>query len=66
MNKVMNKVVEILMRRDGDSKQEATERVEQTRDELLQLGTGSFEDSQNIIEENLGLEPDYLFDILDV
>ena len=60
----MNKVVEILMRRDGDSKQEATERVKQTRDELLQLGTGSFEDGQDIIEYNLGLEPDYLFDIL--
>ena len=62
----MNKVVEILMRRDGCSKREATERVEQTRDELLQLGTGSFEDGQDIIEYNLGLEPDYLFDILDV
>ena len=62
----MNKVVEILMRRDDSSKQEATERVEQTRDDILQLGTGSFEDVQEIIEENLGLEPDYLFDILDV
>lgn len=60
----MNKVVKILMERDGMSKDEAIELVEETRDEILACGGG--DEAWDIIEDNLGLEPDYIFDILDI
>ena len=53
----MNKVVEILMERDGNTKQEALERIAQCR-EALESG-----DSEAIMYY-LGLEDDYIFDIL--
>jgi hypothetical protein len=60
----MNKVVKILMERDGMSEDEAIELVEETREETLAC-EGS-EEAWDIIEDNLGLEPDYIFDILDI
>ena len=58
----MNKVVEILMKRDGISEDEASALVRETRDELIMLDN-PFE-ADEIIEDYLGLEPDYLEDIL--
>ena len=58
----MNKVVEILMKRDGISEDEARTLVRETRDELIMLDN-PFE-ADEIIENYLGLEPDYLEDIL--
>lgn len=58
----MNKVVEILMKRDGISEDEASALVRETRDELIMLDN-PFE-ADEIIENYLGLEPDYLEDIL--
>jgi len=58
----MNRVVEILMKRDDMSQQEAEELVSETADELL-AGDSIF-DADDIIMSNLGLEPDYIFDIL--
>jgi hypothetical protein len=58
----MNKVVEILMKRDGISEDEARALVRETRDELIMLDN-PFE-ADEIIEDYLGLEPDYLEDIL--
>lgn len=60
----MNKVVKILMERDGMSEDEAIELVEETREEILAC-EGS-EEAWDVIEDNLGLEPDYIFDILDI
>ena len=60
----MNRVVEILMKRDGISEDEARALVRETRDELIMLDN-PFE-ADEIIENYLGLEPDYLFDILNV
>lgn len=60
----MNRVVKILMERDGISEAEATTLVEDTREEIL---CASFDDAftaDDIIADNLGLEPDYIFDIL--
>lgn len=54
-------VVEVLMKRDGLSESEAVELVEETREELL--SADPFE-ADDIIACNLGLEPDYLMDIL--
>lgn len=58
----MNRVVEILMKRDGVSEEEARTLIRETRDELIMLDN-PFE-ADEIIENYLGLEPDYLEDIL--
>ena len=56
----MNKVIEILINRDGLTESEAKELIDETREMII---TGP-EDADQIISEQLGLEPDYLFDIL--
>lgn len=57
----MNRVVKILMDRDGITRKEAEELIEETRDEIL--ANDSFY-ADDIILNNLGLEPDYIMDIL--
>ena len=58
----MNRVVEILMKRDGMSQEEAEQLIEDTRAELLD--STNVLDADEIIESNLGLEPDYIMDII--
>lgn len=53
----MNKVVEILMRRDGLTEKEAKELIIECREELE---SGNYE----AIQEVLGLEDDYIFEVL--
>lgn len=57
----MNRVVKILMDRDGITRKEAEELIEETREEIL-ANDSSYAD--DIILDNLGLEPDYIMDIL--
>lgn len=59
----MNRVVKILMERDGMSQEEATELVEDTAAELTDCT--NILDADEIIACNLGLEPDYIMDILE-
>ena len=54
----MNKLVKILMRRDGLSKEEAIEMIQECREELE---SGNWD----AIADCLGLEDDYLFDIME-
>lgn len=58
----MNKVVEILMERDDMSQEHAERLVKETRDEIMMLDNPL--DADEVIEDYLGLEPDYLFDVL--
>lgn len=58
----MNRVVKILMERDGMSQEEATGLVEDTAAELADCT--NVLDADDIIACNLGLEPDYIMDIL--
>ena len=58
----MDKVVSILMSRDGMTREEAEELVETTR-EMIYEAEGSLE-VDDIIMDNLGLEPDYIFDLI--
>ena len=58
----MNKVVRILMERDGMSREDAEELVRDTASELADCT--NVLDADDIIASNLGLEPDYIFDIL--
>ena len=60
MNKVMNKVIEILMKRDGIDKEYAEALVKETCDEIMI----NPDMADEIIEDYLGLEPDYLEYIL--
>lgn len=57
----MNKVVEILMKRDGMTKSEAEELVDKTREEIL--AADPFE-AEDVMYDMLGLEMDYIMDIL--
>jgi len=58
----MNKVVKILMERDEIDRETAEAIVRETRDELLNLGN-PFE-ADDVMMDYLGLEPDYIFDVL--
>jgi len=53
----MNRVVRILMRRDGLTEEEALELIEECREEL-EAG------NEYATEDILGLEPDYMLDVL--
>ena len=53
----MNRVVEILMRRDGLTEKEALEEIKECIEELEN-------GNEYALEDVLGLEDDYIFDIL--
>ena len=55
----MNKIVEILMKRDGMSESEATLMLEEARQRFI-----DGEDPEEILEYDFGLEPDYVFDLM--
>ena len=55
----MNRVVAILMARDNMSEKEATELVKECR-QMIYDG----EDPEDVLQYELGLEPDYIFDII--
>lgn len=57
----MNRIVNILMNRDGMSKKDAEDLVKETREEILASDPWEMED---IMMDNLGLEPDYIFSLL--
>lgn len=61
----MNRVVSILMKRDGYDEEEATELVRECRAEMLDaISDGDYDLAEDILACDLGLEPDYIFDIL--
>lgn len=57
----MNRVVKILIERDGMAREEAEELINETREEIL--ASDPFE-AEDIIADYLGLESDYIFDLL--
>lgn len=59
--KKSNEVIRILMERDGLTKEEATERLEEVREMISYADPYEVE---GIIADELGLEMDYIFDIL--
>lgn len=59
----MNRVVEILMKRDNLSQAEAEELLREVR-YMLEECNYDPEESEDIISSELGLEPDYIMDIL--
>jgi hypothetical protein len=63
MNEV-NKIVSLLMERDGLSRVQALEEVKDCRDCILQAMETGEEDPADVLMDMLGLEPDYLIDLL--
>lgn len=55
----MSTLLKILMRRDGLSKEEAQEQIDDAKARVL-----DGEDPEEILHEEFGLEPDYVFDLL--
>ena len=60
----MNKIIEILMRRDGITYEEAKEIYEDTRSELMDAidGTSCLDPEEVLM--GIGLEMDYIFEFI--
>ena len=62
-----NNLVELLMRRDYLTREEAIEMLFTCKEDLERaVSDGNYNEVDDIIMDDLGLEPDYLFDILDI
>lgn len=65
MAKKLNKVVEILMSRDNMSQEEAQDLLDFVRQEIDEvIADGDYDTVEDIMYTELGLEMDYIFDIL--
>lgn len=64
--KTINKVVDILMKRDNMSKDEAEQLFNRVRNEIYEVleDEGGYDDVEDIMYCELGLEMDYIHDIL--
>ena len=61
----MNRVIKILMERDHMTEQEAKELVRQAREDMLTCAEeGDYSGAEDIMYSLLGLEMDYIMDIL--
>ena len=56
-----NRVVEILMNRDGMTREEAEDRVQEVREMIV---CASVLEAEDILIDELGLEMDYIFDLI--
>lgn len=60
----MSEIVEILIKRDGMSREEAEQALKECKEdfaERIEKGELPFD----ILEEYFGIEPDYIFELLD-
>jgi len=55
----MQTIVEVLMQRDDMTREAAEEAVQDARERVAQG-----EDPEELLHEDFGLEPDYIFDLL--
>lgn len=61
----MDSITEVLMRRDGLSEEDAKREVEDFKADIEDsIMSGDLEDIEDALMYDLGLEPDYLMDIL--
>lgn len=61
----MNRIVSIIMRRDDMTREEAEELVEEARQAMLEVAEeGSLDEAEEIMMDYLGLEMDYIVDLL--
>lgn len=59
-------IKEILMNRDGCTEKEAKQRIKECRRRLFEeaVPSGDYDLAEDIIAEELGLEPDYMMELL--
>jgi hypothetical protein len=64
----MNKIVEVLMERDNISQEEAEDLLNEAKEEAQNIleEDGSLEDIECILMDYFGLEPDYIFELIDL
>lgn len=55
----MESLMQVLIRRDQMTQEEALEAIQDARDRVMEG-----EDPEEILHEEFGLEPDYVFDII--
>ena len=61
----MDSITEVLMRRDGLSEEDARREVADFKDNIQEsIINGDLDDIEEALMNDLGLEPDYLMDIL--
>ena len=56
---MVESILELLMRRDGMSKAEAQERIEEAKQMVL-----DGENPEEVVHYEFGLEPDYIWDLM--
>lgn len=61
----MNAIVDILVKRDGISRKEAEAVVENIRERILSGEIDVF-DIDDVMMNELGLEPDYILDLIEI
>lgn len=63
----METVKEILMRRDGNTEEEAQARIDEAQEEMDRILTdnGTLSQAERVIYDHFGLEPDYLMEFLE-
>ena len=62
----MESIKEVLMRRDNMSFEDADDLIQQAKDALREyLDNGDILEAEDVCEEYFGLEPDYLFELID-
>lgn len=59
----MNRVVKILMDRDNITEREAVRQIQDCRADIME-NPGDWDSAVDIISDHLGLEPDFMDDIL--
>ena len=65
MAKEINRVVKILMERDNMTREEAEHLLNQVRDEMNDaIAEGDYDLAEDIMYSDLGLEMDYIMDVL--
>lgn len=59
------RVINILMERDGITENDARDLINNVREEIHEaIADGDYDLAEDIMMYDLGLEPDYVFDIL--
>lgn len=60
----MNDTIKVLMRRDGLSEAEATERFNEVKDMIQNESNLTYDTTEEILAYELGLEMDYIWDFI--
>jgi len=61
----MSRIVDILMKRDGVTKEEARNTLQETREMINDaIASGNFDEVEDIVYSELGLEMDYIDELI--